>query len=368
MPKPDHRAPRPATPGPRHGSGSVPASGTTAAPARRRNGWLVGTLLIVWWIGGYGMVVYGVTTDRGPLAFLIDAQLALFGGSNMVAGALVGALLIFHGPPLLARLLLRLWPGNRFIQGFHRTVAQAMKPRSQAIAEGKLRWATMDQAARLAALRRRRLGALIIAAILLATMAAIATYVRTTTNADVGRKLTQVVLPAGHPIELRGASDWVHVTGARPLRDHVVQRDYSIRGHRYRDFYTPLVPRGWQPGERIYLLEKDETFPDDHNPSEIANPPRPIEGRLGMGGPRHDVAAVFRRHGAPVGNWTAVLTRKQLHGRIPGDADFLDPTIWILGGIFTLMTLLVAAIAQLSLRKVGRADSPGMRRRERISP
>src|SRR5580698_1486030 len=75
-------------------------------------GRLFGPTMLIWWIGGYGFVVYGALADRGPFAFLIDWQSAIFGGSNMIAGALAGAVIIFWGPPLLTRLWLRLRPDS----------------------------------------------------------------------------------------------------------------------------------------------------------------------------------------------------------------------------------------------------------------
>ncbi len=343
-------------------------SRSTAERAPGQRSWLIGLSLLVWWIGGYGLVAYGVVTDRGPFAFLLDAQRAVLGASNMAAGALLGACLIFLGPVWLARLLLRLWPESRFLQGFHGTLRQSMASRAEIAAKGAASWATMDRAARLAALRRRRRGALLTAVTILAATAALATYLRVTTNADAGRPLTPVVLTAGQPIDLHGASPWVHVTGAIPLRGAVVQRDYAIRGVRHRDFYTPLVPRGWHRGERIELLEKDRSFPDDQGPRAAADPSGPIEGRLSAGGPRPDIAALFREHNIPVGDWTAVLTRQRLHGRIPGEAAFLNDTIWIMGGFLTLLALLIAASVQWHLVKLRRSGSPSAGRRDNPRP
>jgi len=75
---------------------SAHATGTDEGMCGR--GWMF-TLMLLWWFGGYGLVVYGVMTDRGPFALLIDWQSALFGGYNAMVGALIGAVFIFFGAP-----------------------------------------------------------------------------------------------------------------------------------------------------------------------------------------------------------------------------------------------------------------------------
>jgi hypothetical protein len=43
--------------------------------------------------------MHGAIADRGPFAFLIDWPNALFGGANMVLGALAGTVFVFWGRP-----------------------------------------------------------------------------------------------------------------------------------------------------------------------------------------------------------------------------------------------------------------------------
>ena len=329
---------------------SVPTHG--ASPPRRGGGWVFSLILLAWWFGGYGLVAYGAVTDRGPFAFLIDWQTALFGGSNMIVGALIGAVIIFWGPPRLARLYRRMRPDNAFAIDLDQRMRTAMMSRGQTAALAADRWARMDDADRLAVLRRQRNVMFGVACVFLILTVGLATYVSVSADVDAGQPLTQLRVVADQPVSLGGKSAWVHVVGAAPLTDGVMARDYTIRGHAYRDYYTPLVPPGWHAGQRIYLVEKNVTIPGDHDADDQANPPGPIEGDLSTGGPRPSVAAFFRQSGFAVGNWTAVLERRQLNGTIPGEAEGLGWAIWFVGGIFTFICLLSAGLAQRRRRKL----------------
>ncbi|MDE2516816.1 MAG: hypothetical protein KGL12_12375, partial [Rhodospirillales bacterium] len=115
---------------------------------------------------------------------------------------------------------------------------------------------------------------------------------------------------------------------------------------------TPLLPAGWQASQQVTLLEKDETIPRYHDRWDRADPPGPIEGELATGGPRPDIAALFRRHGYAVGDWTSVLTRKRLHGVVPGEADGMDWVIWLMGGAFAALFGAMALMAQFRRRSL----------------
>lgn len=310
-------------------------------------------VLLLWWFGGYGLVAYGAVTDRGPFAFLTDWQVALFGGSNMLVGAGIGALLIFLLPGRLLAWWRRCAPESAWAAFLDTNMRAATRSRRELAADAQIRWAAMDAAQRQAVLRRQRGVMLVLACALLAATWAVAAYVRITANADAGRPLP--LLRADAAPGTGGGSKWVRVVGAAPDTDAVMERDYTIRGHAYRDYYTPLLAQGWQRGDRVDLVEKDETMPAYHDRWDAPDPPGPIEGRLAAGGPRPDIAALFRRHGYAVGEWTAVLTRKPLHGVIPGEAEGMGWFIWFMGGVFAALFVLVAATAQIRLIRLARA-------------
>jgi hypothetical protein len=246
-----------------------------AQPGRSR---LFTLALVTWWIGGYGLVMYGAIADRGPFAFLIDWPNALFGGANMVLGALAGAVFVFWGPPLLAHLFLRLCPNSPLAAAFKQRMSLAMMSRGQAADVARSYWERLDDTARRALLRRRRNGALICAVVCVAGSWGVATYIRVSANAHAGRPLVQLALQA-RAVSLDGASRWVQVTNATALTDASIARDYAIRGTAHRDVYTPLVPPDWHTGGRIFLVEEEDTYPADRD-AAAANPPGPIEGRF----------------------------------------------------------------------------------------
>lgn len=328
-----------------------PAAGKTG-PTDAHGNPLFTLLLMAWFFGAYGLVVWGVVADRGPCAFLLDWQRAAWGGSSMVLGALLGAVVVFWGPSLLGKIAGRLWPASPVVARYNQRMQLAMMSRGEAAARARIVWNGMDDSARLRMVTRRRNGALIVAAVLLVSTAAVNLYVSRRANADVGRPLRPVVLGSAAPLLPEGATPWVRVFGAHPLMEGVMQRDYSIRGTPYRDYYTPLVPAGWTPGQAIALIEKDETYPDLHRPQDIPDPPGPIEGALSGGGPRPEVAAFFQRQGYAVDDRTFVLARKDLHGVIPGEDPFLGGFIWYMGGMFTLMALLVAGLAERQRHRI----------------
>lgn len=329
------------------------AHAAPASPKQADRGWVFTALLLLWWFGGYGLVVWGTVAGRGPFAFLLTWQTEAFGGSSMILDALVGAVIIFWAPPLLGRVAGHVWPASPAVARYNQRMHLAMMSRGEAAARARMVWAQMDEVAKRRSLIRRRNGALIVAAVLLAATAAGNITIGRIANADAGRPLRQVVLGSSAPLLSADASPWVRILGAHPLMDGVMQRDYSIRTSRYRDFYTPLVPDGWRSGMPVALVEMDQTFPDDHDPSEIADPPGAIEGELSAGGPRPDIAALFRRYGYAVDDTTVVLTRKQdLHGVIPGEDPFLAGFIWWMGGFFVFMALLVAGLAERQRRRL----------------
>lgn len=318
-------------------------------------GRLFGPTMLIWWIGGYGFVVYGALADRGPFAFLIDWQSAIFGGSNMIAGALAGAVIIFWGPPLLTRLWLRLRPDSPSAAALKRRMDNAMMSRGEAASLAHERWNRLDNTTQQALLRRRRNGALVCAAIFLAGSWLTTHIIRVSANVDAGRPLTQLSLQSMSPISLDGASRWVHAENTAPLTGATIEHAYSIRGAAHRDRYTPLVPPGWSRDERIFLVEEEDTLPDDRTRHTTTNPPGSIEGEISMGGPRPDIARRFQSNGYAIGDWTAVLRRvNTLHGVIPsGDASLVF-VVWWMGGAVVLLSLLVALIATIQCRRIGR--------------
>jgi hypothetical protein len=328
-----------------------PAAGA-AGPAVVRGNPLLICLLMAWFLGAYGLVVWGAVWDRGPCAFLLDWQRAAFGGSSMVLGALLGGVVVFWGPSLLGKIAGRLWPASVVVARYNQRMQLPIMSRREAAARARRVWNGMDEGARQRMVTRRRNGALIVAAVLLVATSAVNLYVSRRANADAGKPLRPVVLGSAAPLLPEGATPWVRVLGAHPLMAGAMQRDYSIRGTPYRDYYTPLVPLGWAPGQAITLLKRDETYPDLHRPQDIPDPPGPIEGALSAGGPRPEVAAFFQRQGDAVDDRTFVLTRKGLQGVIPGEEPFLGPFIWYMGGTFTLMALLAAGLAERQRRGI----------------
>jgi hypothetical protein len=329
----------------------TPVSTVLARKASPGRSWLFGTVILIWWFGGYGLAVYGVVADRGPFAFLLDWQSAVFGGSNIILGVLAGAVVVFWGPPLLARVYLRLRPNSPLAAAFKHHMDTAMMSRGEAANVARARWDRLDDVARQAFLRRRRNWAPACAVIFVLGSWGIATFIRVSANADAGRPLTPLALRANTPMSLDGASRWVHVTNASPVTDATIERDYDLRGTAYRDFYTPLVTPGWQGGERIFLVEEDDSFPDDEKPSGVVSPRGPVEGEISMDGLRPDVARSFQRNGYAVGDWTAVLRRvTALRGVVPGEDGFIGILIWLIGGGMASLSLLVALLAEIRRR------------------
>ncbi|MDE2516164.1 MAG: hypothetical protein KGL12_09080, partial [Rhodospirillales bacterium] len=247
-------------------------------------GWLFGIGLLLWWFGGYGLVIYGTLDDRGPFAFLTGWQIALFGGANMLVGAGLGVVIIFVLPGRLFRLWHRLAPQSPLAAFLDRNMRAATRSRGETAALAAARWAEMDDAARLAALRRQRNITLGIACALLLMTWGVERYVAITANRDAGQPLARLVVAADGTLVRHGHGSWVQVSGVTAQRDAVMEYDYSIRGHAYRDYYTPLLPAGWQASQQVTLLEKDETIPRYHDRWDRADPPGPIEGELATGG------------------------------------------------------------------------------------
>ncbi|WP_459698264.1 hypothetical protein, partial [Acidisoma sp. C75] len=309
----------------------------------------------VWWFGGYGMVVYSLVEDRGPFTFLLRWQEAAFGGSNLLLGAGSAAIVIFLGPPVVIGWLQRLWPQNALIADLRRQMTRAGRSRREIAADAAERWETTDTAQRIAMARRGRniglgffVGALALGFVL-------STWLRLSADADAGKPLTAVTLSRAAPIDLGKASPWVRVMNGQPRLDSVIVLDYNIRGHAYRDYYTPLLPSGWQAGDPVFLVEKDVTIPRYHDAEDSPDPAGPIEGELTPGGLRQDVARALRREGFDVGSFTAVLRRHlDLGGKIPGEAAGLDILIWLETGMFALIGLFIAIARQRRLRRLAK--------------
>jgi hypothetical protein len=316
---------------------------------------LFGLTLLIWWIGGYGFVVYGALADRGPFAFLIDWQSAILGSSNMIAGALAGAVIVFWGPSLLTRLWLRLRPDSPSAAALKRRMDSAMMTRGEAASLAHERWGRLDDTTQQALLRRRRNAALVCAAIFLAGSWVTTHIIRVSAKVDAGRPLTRLSLQSMGLISLDGASRWVHVENTIPLTDATIERAYSIRSTAHRDRYTPLVPPGWSRDDRIFLVEEEDALSDDRTPHTTTNPPGSIEGEISTVGPRPDIARRFQSNGYAIGDWTTVLLRvNTLHGVIPaGDASLIF-VVWWMGGAVVLLSLLVALIATIQCRRIRR--------------
>ncbi len=309
--------------------------------------WLFTLVMLVWWIGGYGAVVYSLVEDRGPFAFLLRWQEALFGGSSLILGAGAAAVIIFLGPPLVVGRLRRLWPRSALIADLHGQMSRANRSRGQIAAEAAARWETADTAQRIQMARRGRNFGLGMAAVCLTLGFIASTWLRLSADADAGQPLTPVTLSRSKPIDLGKASPWVRIMNGQPRLDSVLELDYSIRGHAYRDYYTPLLPPGWQTGDPVYLVEKDVTLPRYHDASDSPDPAGPIEGDLTPNGLRQDIAKALSGEGYAVGPFTAVLRRNlNLGGKIPGEAEGLGFGIWFEAGIFAFIGLMVAAIRQ----------------------
>ncbi|MDE8350168.1 MAG: hypothetical protein POG74_11945 [Acidocella sp.] len=341
--------------GGRHVPGVAPEAGGAQAMAGRRliPGWLFGSIMLLWWIGGYGAVIYSVLEDQGPFTFLLSWQTALFGGSNIVLAAGVGAVVIFLGPPLVTRALRRFWPGSAVIADLDQQMRRSARSRREIAADVRQQWdqATREEKVRIA--RRTRNIGLVLAAAALLIAFTVSVWVRVTANADAGQPLTPVAVSRDGPIMLGKASAWVHITAGAPRLDTVLAWDYTIRGYQFRDYYTPILPPDWRKGDRVYLLEKDVTTRGEHDAENSADPAGPMEGKLSLTGPRDDVTSTFQSYGYNVGPWTAVLRRNlDLGGKIPGEADGLDFLFWLEGGVFGLVGLVVAFNQQRRLRRI----------------
>jgi hypothetical protein len=311
------------------------------ATARHGGGWFTVAMLL-WWFGGYGLVVYGIVADRGPFAFLIGAQEALFGGASFIVGGLAGTVLIFFVPGWLSRLFLRLRPHSALAAALNRRLDIAETHLTNEAA--RRAWAERDPHSKAARLRHFRNGALVVAILAMPVAWGVLVWARVSANADAGRPLTQILLRTDQAVSLGGASPWVQVANGVPRRDVAVTQDYRIRGTAHHDVYTPIVPPDWHEGDRIPLLELDRTYPHQ---GEAAPPPAPsgaIEGELSTGGTRADVAALFQRQGYAVGDWTAVLRRVPLHGVIPGEDAVLEPLVWVMAGMIAFLALICALV------------------------
>ncbi|WP_414439589.1 hypothetical protein [Burkholderia sp. 22PA0106] len=308
-------------------------------------------------------MIVDIVRDRGPFAFLLHWQSALFGGSNLLVAAGIAAVAIFLGPRWLVRGLRRVWPDNAVLADLSAQLRDAGRSRGALSAQSRAAWRDADAAGRLRIARRARNIGLGMAGVALAVGLGLSAWLHVVEYADAGKPLTPVALVANTPIALGGASDWVQVSGALPKLEAVFVRDYTIRRTSYRDYVTPLVPVGWRKGERVYLLEQDSTVrrgnaENDSDSDRQANPPGLLEGSLSFGGPRDDIAAAFRREGYDVGPWTAVLKRDtSLMGRIPDQLAGVTILIWGETAMFVLIGLGVAISRQVRIRRIERQSA-----------
>jgi hypothetical protein len=326
---------------------------SSTAERHRIPGWLFTTVMLLWWLGGYGAVVYSLVEDRGPFTFLLRWQDALFGGSNVMLGAVVAGVVIFLGPQLLVRKLRRLWPTNAALADLDSQMDSASRSRSEIVAETRAQWADADTNLRARILRFTRNAWLTIAACALLVAFAITVWVHVVVNADAGQPLTPVAVPHDAPLVQDRASHWVHLTQGAPLQQAMLPRDYTLRGHAYRDDYTPIVAPGWRAGDRVYLLEEEDMPSGDPDAGSRANSVEPIEGELSFDGPREDVTAAFARNGYQVGPWTAMLRRERdLDGKVPGEDGATYVLIWGAGGLLVVIGLMTALIKHYQLRRI----------------
>ncbi|GAB7536183.1 hypothetical protein [Burkholderia sp. 3C] len=352
---------------PRHRTRRV---GTSAAARERAANappivprWLFTSVLLLWWFGGYGWVIFDIVRDRGPFAFLLSWQTALFDGANLLVAAGIAAVAVFLGPRWAVRGLRRVWPDNAVLADLSAQLRDAGRSRGALSAQSRAAWRDADAAGRLRIARRARNIGLGMAGVALAAGGGLSAWLHIVEYADAGKPLTPVALVANTPIALGNASDWVQVSGALPKLEAVFVRDYTVRRTSYRDYLTPLVPlvpAGWRKGDRVYLLELDSTVRrgnDDDNDRQ-ANPPGLLEGSLSFGGPRDDIAAAFQREGYDVGPWTAVLKRDtSLMGRIPDQPAGVTILIWGETAMFVLIGLGVAISRQVRIRGIERQSA-----------
>ncbi|MDX5930550.1 hypothetical protein [Acidiphilium acidophilum] len=283
----------------------------------------------LWMLGmftAYGLFGYGALTDRGPFAFVTNWQIDLFGSASPIVGMMGGAVVVFT----LVPWVLRRWAarGGRFAPGpdvIRMISAQGPDAGGYVMTPA----------------RRVRVGRIIMGAgIAVGVLGLAVTFgVRAYADRNAGERLPVVVL-GDHRPGVPGWTHWVEVKGAVPLRGGVFEHVYSIRNSRYHDFYTPLVSGGFEPSQRIYLVEEDNGRDAYRRFGAHSGSAAPMRGYVDVGGMTPWIARMYRQHGYRVGAWTDVLERSRIGDRVPAETgmtiDWRITMTVVMSGFFTL--------------------------------
>ena len=294
--------------------------------------------ILVWYGGGFALLLLGVLVQAGPFGWAAAWQVRHWGGDALVLTVLPGFLLL--AAPVVVLQLLPRRPGWPFIAG-----AQ------DAIAPGRnfaVRPVTPDRMAQVL-LTCARAG-FVAAALFLAAGGIGFVAIGRIGNRGAGQPLPELTLAqATAPGATLPAYARLAGVTARPAFGWT--HDHAVRQTRYRDRYIPLTGPSWRPGDLVMLLEQNGGAIDRSGVGDgLPEPAGAIEGSLAHNALPGWMVEEMRRSGMALAADPVVLHRQALGGVTPG-ADSIGAWFTAAGGVVLAALSGVVSLAWLYRRR-----------------
>lgn len=290
----------------------------------------------------YGLVAYSTLTDRGPFAFLLNWEIAIFGSTQPQPVMVFAAVVIFGVMP-------KFWRYLAYKAGMTRTLAAIDAFNRSAPAHRILPPVDVIQ-------RRGRWWCGVgLGLVLISCGAGAVSYYQAARPGPI--EPLPVLTVSSAALAMPKATQWVEIRGGVPLTDDIFVHPYTIRLHFYKDYYTPIVPPYWRKGDKIYLVEKDEGGGDYKDAWNKPDPQGPIRGSLRQGGPAPWIQRSFQRAGLQIGPWTDVLDRSDIGATIPPSSDDTGLVASIVTSLAGSVSLLLGFSLLVSARRRRAATS-----------
>ncbi len=283
--------------------------------------------MLLWFLGGFGVLLVGTLLQVGPSGWASAWQVRHWGYDNPMLSFLPGFVVL--AIPLVVLQLVSRRRAGAVLRGAQERLYQPGPPISGPPSPERMAWALL----------RLARGGLIAAPLFLFAGGIGFGLVVLVGSRGAGARLPELTLIAvarAHG-ELPG---YARLVDAIRRPETTWLHEYAVRQTLYRDAYTPLTGAGWTNGDPVVVLEKRSAAA-----GEATDALSPVmEGGLARGAVPGWMLIELRRRGVAVTDDPVVLTRRALGGVVPG-ADMVGA--WLcagLGGMFALLSLAASLV------------------------
>ncbi len=289
--------------------------------------------ILVWYGGGFVLLMAGVLAQAGPFGWLAAWQVRHWGGDTLIVTVLPAFVLI-AAPVVILQMLPR-HPDRPFLLGAQDAIAPGRNTAIQPPTPARMAQVLLACAR----------GGFAAAGLFLAAGGMGFELIQRIGNEGAGQPLPELGLAA---VATPGAvlPPYARLVGVVAQPDHAWTHDHAVRQTRYSDRYVPLTDPGWGPGDAVTLLEEDRSVVGD----PVDNWSGPVEGALARDAMPDWMADDMRRSGLALAAHPVVLTRLALGGATPG-ADMIAAGLVGIGGVMFAVLSCIAALGWLYRRR-----------------